>query len=366
MKILVHLVSGQNLPNYIASKIIGADKELFLFTKASLTSLKILEEILPNRLNPVEIPAWDYTSISNSIIQILDQYKDHELILNFTCGNKIMSQAAFSMFSVNRRDCVYINTEKNESIFFDNKNGSINVSPISFSSKVIDIIKLHGQIIKFGDQNFPQNYLLLYNWLKENFDDVGSNILRIAKQYSNQKQYKKEITEGKLRGSIFTSNSKDQSVKICYGGKEIQIQDRGERLSHFIFGGWFEYFCLEKIKALNYFDEAIIDGQLKTQNNPQVKNQLDLVAIKGIYPFIFECKSGGLKSDSIDKLTAIKQSYIGRYTSLFILTYSQIDNKNPNQKVLLDKMKDHDIIHLTFKQINKDIFTSFLKKENLK
>ena len=78
-------------------------------------------------------------------------------------------------------------------------------------------------------------------------------------------------------------------------------------------------------------------------NNQNVLlNELDIVAIKNEKLDIFECKSGGLFQDDLNKLKAIKDT-LGKYSNINLITYYKILENNNNEKVIRQKLKDYNI-----------------------
>ena len=375
MKILVHLVSGQNLPNYIASKIVRPDKEQFLFTKGSLSSLKILENVLGSQLEPIAIPAWDYSQIYISICDFIKKYSNDELVLNFTGGNKIMSQAAFSAFEDNHKDCIYINSENDEYIFFKHSSGNLKVEKnnIEVAADLVDYIKLNGQNIEFEDKQLTQAQKKLIDLLQKDFKIYAGHILKASSKYMRNAHIDLQFYEGKLKGSFIKYNGNETSIRFNLKGKEtFYANEKGDELLHLCFGKWFEHSCYNAIESASVFNQIKINCHIQKNSRREEdyysdKNELDILAIKGIYPTVFECKSGGIKSEHVDKLVAIKQTYLGRYAAVFLITYFPLNDNDEVHLMLKEKMNENKIIHLSFKDLNKRKLLEFItKKENLR
>jgi len=374
MKILVHLVSGQNLPNYIASKIVKPEKELFIYTEDSKKQLDILNQVLINNLNPVLIPAWDFEQIKFKIDEILLRHSEDEVILNFTAGNKIMSQAAFKVFEQNKKDCIYINSQDDEFIYFNNSTNmnKVNRGKISVTARLEDYIKLNGQSITFENNSLTEQQQKLVTFLENNFPRYSGKILGFASKYRRNQNFNFSVSDGKLKGTTISYQNKNTELKFFLNDKEIfSAQENGQELLDLCFGKWFEHLCFNQIKTLKYFDDLklnchILKASHKDGDDFVDKNELDILAIKGIYPSIFECKSGGVKSEHVDKLVSLKQTYLGRYSSIFFITFFPLNDSDEFNILLKEKMLDNKIIHLSYKQIKSKIITELRKKENLK
>lgn len=372
MKILIHLVSGQNMPNYIAYKIINPDKNIFLYTSESESQCKLLEKLIRNSSKEL-IEAWDYNKIQKRVTEIIDNYKDEEIFLNFTSGNKIMSTAVFNLFKDSKKKCYYINTEKNEYIYFDYTNDEIKSLPIEIKFELEAILLLNGQDFEFVNYSLSEKQLELIDLIIKN-ENLQKLVLDIASKIESKKSFQEVKKEGKFKDTEITLINDNCRLVIIYEGKELFNYVGTDTKIIDIFGGkWFEYECYNKLKALNYFDElkwnCNIKRKSRTSNEIYTdKNEIDIIGNKGPYPYIFECKSGNIKAEAVDKLVAIKESYIGRYASLIFISKYPLSTNNTNHKNVIEKIKDNKIVHLNFNQLDNknEVVELFNEKANLK
>lgn len=373
MRVLFHFVSGQNLPNLIASKIVNPDLNLFLCTEQSENQFAVFKKTMVNSSSEI-IEAWDYEKIKNQISTILDRFKDDVVILNFTAGNKIMSLAAFDLFREKSKDCLYVNTEKDEFIFFDNSKNKIIYSPIKVKLDIIEILSINNQEYNFGLENLSPEYEKLKEIISKD-KDLIQELLKMALKFNNsQKDFDEEIKRKSWKGSQIKFSNEKSFVRLVNNGNEIfNLSEDGKDLLEILFGKWFEYSCLDALKKLNYFDDVrpditIIRKGTSISEKYRDKNQIDIFGIKGIYSYIFECKAGNIKSEAIDKLISIKENYIGRYSSLFFISKYPLDVNNSSHKNVLEKITDNNINHLTFRDLfNKEyVIKIFNQRKNLR
>lgn len=360
------------MPNYIAHKILNPDKNIFLCTSKSQEQYNSLKKLIKNSDKEI-IESWDYNLIREQVNKIVEKFKSEDVVLNFTGGNKIMSTSAFNLFKDLRKNCIYINTEKNEYIYFDFISNEIKSFPIEIKFELEAVLVLNGQDFEFVEKNLDETYQKLINLLIE-LDDLQELSLKIAKRIGNQKSYNEPIKSRKFEGSEIIILNNNCKLKIVYNGKELYYYSgTDKRIIELFLGKWFEYACYKKLKELQYFDDikmnCTIKRKVRSSDELNIdKNEIDIIANKGPYPYVFECKSGNIKSESVDKLVAIKESYIGRYTSLFFLSMHPLNNNNSSHKNVIEKIKDNKIIHFKFKDLDdKPKVTSFLnEKTNLK
>ncbi len=154
MKVLFHLISGQNMPVYIADKTINPDKNVYVYTEAAHKNLDQIKSVLSRESDDLYVTPYDY----NENIKILQNYifanlkGSNQLILNFTGGTKISSLASFELFRNLGNDAVYINSENDEIIYFKGEEfPKIEKINVSISPKAY--LKLHGHSIKSDNFN---------------------------------------------------------------------------------------------------------------------------------------------------------------------------------------------------------------------
>lgn len=372
MKILIHLVSGQNIPNYIAYKIINPEKNIFLYTSESESQYKLLEKVIKNSCGEL-VEAWDYNKIQKRVTEIIDNYKDEEILLNFTSGNKIMSTAVFNLFKNLKNKCCYINTEKNEYIYFDFIKDEIKSLPIEIKFELEAILLLNGQDFEFVNYSLTEKQRELIALITKN-EKLQNLVLNIASKIQSKKLFKDIKTEGNFKDTKIILNNDKCEIVIIYEGEELfNYVGTDTKMIDIFLGKWFEYECYNKLKELNYFDELKWNCNIKRKSRASNeiyadKNEIDIIGNKGPYPYIFECKSGNIKAEAVDKLVAIKESYIGRYASLIFISKYPLNINDSNHKNVIEKIKDNKIVHLKFDELdNKNkVIKLFNEKTNLK
>lgn len=377
-KMLFHILSGQSLQNYIAAKIINPDVNFYLYTTESKNNLTVHKEVLGENIESELIASWDYSEVHNKILNIIDKYSNYELILNFTGGNKIISQAAFNAFRLKKKDCLYINSQNDEYIYFDNisDNNKIYKKGIKIKSSITDFLGLNGQKINLSSKKETEPQKKLRIFLEDNYRLYSSAILRFASKFDPKRGFGKfnslEIQNGKLKGTFLNYENGISYIKFVHSNKQkLILNEKGPELLEYLTGKWFETSCFLKIKKMNYFDEMHENARLEKNNKPTYsnyddKNEFDIIASKGIYPVIFECKSGGIKQEFIDKLFNFKQTYLGRYSSVFFITFFPVNMNNEYEILLHEKLEDNKIKIINYKQLNGGLKSFFNKRDNLR
>jgi len=284
-----------------------------------------------------------------------------------------MSLAGFNLFKNIQKQCYYINTEDNEYIKFDFVTNTIIKQALDIKCELKDILMLNAQKVEFSNFKIAQAHKQLIHLL-ENNESLSSKLLPIINKINLTKNFNKEIDNGKLKGSLFRCQNNSSFVKIVMDDVTLyEHQESGEFLIDLLFGKWFEYVCFEKLKRLNYFDNiewgCNIKRKERSPNDTYTdKNEIDIIGNRGIYYFIFECKAGNIKAEAVDKLVAIKETYIGRYSSLFFISKYPLDKNNNAHKNVLEKINDNNIIRLIYKDLNdrERLLNYFNRRANLR
>ncbi len=374
-KILINIISGQLLPNYVATKHVNPDLCISLYTKDSKKLLKSFEDYFNNQMkfHDIEIDAYDYIKIYNTIKNTLNEYKNNEIISNFTGGTKIMSLALFNAAKEENIKNIYINTEGNEIIEFTEE---INTFPIQIKTTIKEIFKLNGQEIEIQPAQLDDKYLDTYNFLKDYHLVFERYINKFRTKFMKNIQIE-PASKGSFAGTFIKYENGFSKVKFVFNGEPLyEKEEKGAELITFISGFWFEYYCLKVLENLNFFDELVMNVKLKVQNNnnsninkKKVKNtatinEIDIIGLKGIYPYIFECKSGNFSAANIDKLFGLKDS-LTRYSNLYVITYYRFKSSNPQNPPAMQKAREKNIEIITYEDLENGK-VDFNKRTNMK
>ena len=348
MKILINLIGGQPVPNYLAAKEIQPDKILNIYSSASDKIMERLNKILGiEQLPSLKVNPFDFNQIYNSILDFAKNNND-EIVVNITGGTKIMSIAAFEVARQNSLKSIYIDSENH--LLYEFYKDAIEKKTLEKKITIKEYFNLHGflnvkeskilynddetrEIEKF-DKMISANPGIVTNVL-EITDKIGQN------KRKNKKHWFKEnviVTKGK---NIF--EWKEGRGKIIYhkNDTEYEFNFTDEKFLDYHNGKWFEKEIFSKIKKSGKYDEVIINYEIYNDENVLL-NELDIVAIRNEKLDIYECKSGGLFQDDLNKLKAIKDT-LGRYSKIHLITYFKIQANTENEIVVRQKLNDYKI-----------------------
>jgi hypothetical protein len=358
MKVLFQLVGGQNVPVYTAYRLIEPEKSIYFYSQDSKNSLKSLKTVINRESEDYLIEAYEIEKTMKIIEELATKYINDDIYMNFTAGTKFMALAAYEVFNKLRKPLIYIESEK---MFYykiqkDNEIKKIPFEQIKISPK--SYFQLHGHEINdsFSADSYSQksNYTKVAEYLMKNYNKHKGSILDFS--YHFDKLEENAIVRYPSQGN----NSKIQATWV--NGKFSIDFNFDEKLSYenitdiefvnFIRGKWFEYVCYKKINELNIFDKLKINIGIKW-NNPRPnsdkypKNEIDIVGMKSIYPYIFECKSGKIDQDVVNPLQYIKNNYLARYSDFYLIYLKKPSN------AIIEKMDTAKIKYLHYDELER-------------
>lgn len=371
-KVLLSIIGGQNLPNYLASIMVSPDVNILFYSAASKANMLLLKETLSAEVLAYEIQAFNYNAMFSLADRIFKQYAGHELYANITGGTKIESIALFDAARANNSTSIYMNTEDNSFIRFTASGGittSLN-EEIRVKGDIKKFIRLRGEetIIRLEPETPAR--LQLRTFLENNFYNFSDIILSFASRNTNDVSQPIEKTSGRYLGTCIRYAGRKSTIMFydkqqhCFG-----VEEEGSGLAEYIRGAWFEHACYQKLLDTGHFDDLLLNVTIrKKQTAPsdkfEDKNEIDIIGIKGIFPSIFECKSGKIKPGAIEKLIAIKQNYLPRYTQMYLITYFALSEKVEQHRLLKERMRDAGIVHLLYHDLS-NIGHKVIRRANL-
>lgn len=366
-KILFQIISGQLLPLFLANDIIKPDINIYLYTAESVSNLHIIKEVIKTESEEVLISSNEFISIKKTVYSNLLKYikglgsyanknvikiqddDRYDVFLNITTGTKIMSLACFELFISLNYACLYIDTENKNILYI--KNQLAENKPIESKVKIEELLKLNGYVIKLKiiDIEYEMKALKFSKAIRQHYKKLSPLLLKLSKEnihkdFTNKYQMVNSTNIGQTK----FYKKKDEYIfemNIQYENSTISdiFTTPNKEIIQFLKGGWFEIYLCEYLKKLKIFDyvQSNIEIESNNKNNDTILNEFDILGIKGIIPYLFEIKSGGINILYIDKLIALKQRYLPLYSKLIFISYFPLNNQIP--KSLKQKIETHRI-----------------------
>ncbi|MBS1517936.1 MAG: DUF1887 family protein [Bacteroidetes bacterium] len=350
MKILINLIGGQPAPVYIATRFINPDLNLLVFSKDSKKQIeKLMKTLNGYSYDNYEVEPYDYNQCLRVLKNIIEKYPESELILNPTSGTKIMSFAGFKLFSDLNKDILYIDSQNHNSIFFK-KGITTETKKINISFPIKDYFSIYGYFIESGNLRFPDNetYSNIREFMFKNYSHIKNVVPKINKQLK-EKLYSLESKDD-TNSLYFWYNLKKEKglLNIKKGRNESTLNINSKNEFDYIMGHWMEDFVYHKLKDENLFDELLMNVKLysiRDNLQPEYQNELDLCGIKDQTVYIFECKTGKLNKEIVEKLRLIK-NLSGIYSKIHLITLFR-----PVESSSKERIKDFNIKHINLTEL---------------
>lgn len=352
MKILINLIGGQPAPVYIATRIINPDKVLFVYSKDSKLQLhRIINTLSGYNYDSLDVNPYDLEDCYKKLLHKLNEYSSDELIVNLTSGTKIMSFAAFKIFSESNLQMIYIDSQ-NHTLITLSKNNKVNSSPLNLIFGIKDYFSLYGYLIESGKERFPKNeaYEKL-NLICSKYYMQMKNIITVINKQTKENNTMLEAVDNSGQCYLRYDYKKSKGIlKITQGRDKIEAKLDSPEMISYISGFWFEDLIFNKIMKSGIFDEILKNVKIylvRENLQPEYLNEFDIVAIRNQTLYIFECKTGNIDKVIIEKLRLIK-SITGTYSKIFLISLFR-----PTNTSVIDRINDFNIQFVNFTDINK-------------
>ena len=378
---LVSLVSNQTIPNVLAICHFRPEKLLFLTTPKMREGKKVeaIESAIQlwdenyrfERHADIEV---DENSVS-SVAQALDKLSLDEsdsLIVNLTCGTKIMAIATYEFFRSKYKNArfVYLPISENKiDTIFPMDQVPVEIIKIRLNLKCYLAaysleVKNYEKLNKLKKEASARQDLT--RWLSAQYIELeevmkyfGSE-LRNHRDDSNGFNFDKSIDEKILRSVkvkellLKRMEFKRSASKISKKLEKHEVQ--------YLTGGWLEEFCyIELEKALKNSEgvDLALNPEVKSRNSGSL-NEFDVMFTKENTLYLFECKSLDPESckhnDFLYKITALRD-LMGSDARAYLLTTakSALEKDGKTKNSLVNRAKQ-----LNAKIINPGKFTHFI------
>ncbi|MBN8707066.1 MAG: DUF1887 family protein [Bacteroidetes bacterium] len=390
--ILFQLISGQLMPNYYAHREINPDFTVFLATAESVKSVKTLISVLGLKDENYQteiISPFDWQEVYELVKEVVGsikmQFPEFNLILNWTTGTKINSDATKLVFLENKLPYIYFDSEHEKTLSFQN-NQLLSTSPYKSFITFKDLVTLQTNnrslllTEEISHPNLSELELFLFSQLNNNVFDwilhLGSLQKKVGKLFDLNKIIPKQTIENNnfsttieyQNGIFFLSISRKD--KVVFQIKSVQ--DPQSALVKTLLGLWFEKYTFNLLNSCHLFKELILNTFVIENSIPinvsYKKNEFDVLGMtpEG-YPVIFECKAGAIKPTDLDKFANHKSTYFGRYTTLVLVPLFAL---KPH---IQSKANELGILVLDWRKLKSlgdqgksKYLNEFVKKQNLK
>ncbi|MEO2493650.1 DUF1887 family CARF protein [Clostridium paraputrificum] len=327
-------------------------KELYL----DLNRIEVIDELIEED---------NYDNLKN----IISKYKEEEIIINLTGGNRITSLIMLKIAIELNLQCVYVDLLKKRRYIFD-KEYRIIEQPLEDRS-ISDAIHLSGANItldstslaeKSDIQEFTKAILSnLDIWHKYKQKLYDNNIFKHDYKDTSRININKCLVENeefKLIYSILNYLKEKNEIEFMEDKDNIEVVFKNDYLKGFIFksGTWLEVLTTLVVQSIEDIDEVKSGLTFYWGDDlKRVRNELDVVAIRDSVLICISCKdSDKYDEDALNELQVYSERLGGR-NAIKIL----VATKQPVKKTVLDRAKEMNI-NIVILDKNIDIFKKVL------
>lgn len=327
-------------------------KQLYL----DLNKIEVIDELIDED---------NYDNLKN----IISKYKEKDIIINLTSGNRITSLIMLKIAIELNLQCVYVDLLKKRRYIFD-KGYRIIEQPLEDIS-ISDAIHLSGANItldstslaeKSDIQEFTKAILSnLDIWHRYKQKLYDNNIFKHDYKDTSKININKclvEAEELKLIYSILNYLKEKKEIEFIEDKDNIEVVFKNDYLKGFIFksGTWLEVVTTLVVQGIKDIDE-VKSGLIFYWGDDlkRVRNELDVVAIRDSVLICISCKdSDKYDEDALNELQVYSERLGGR-NAIKIL----VATKQPVKKTVIDRAKEMNI-NIVILDKNIDIFKKVL------
>lgn len=327
-------------------------KELYI----DFNNIEVIDELIDED---------NYDNLKN----IISKYKEKEIIINLTGGNRITSLIMLKIAIELNIQCVYVDLLKKRRYIFD-KEYRIIEQPLEDIS-ISDVIHLSGSNITLDSTSLAEKSdiqeftkVILSNldiWHKYKQKLYDNNIFKHDYKDTSRISINKCLVESeelKLIYNILNYLREKNEVEFIEDKDNIEVLFKNDYLKWFIFksGTWLEVLTTLVVQSIEDIDEVKSGLTFYWGDDlKRVRNELDVVAIRDSVLICISCKdSDKYDEDALNELQVYSER-LGGKNAIKIL----VATKQPVKKTVLDRAKEMNINIVTLDK-NIDIFKKAL------
>jgi len=351
-KVAVCLVGDQAIPNVLFLKEFGPfDKLLFISTRSmekkgkvrATTEAAELKQNVEGSWKTIEVLEDDMTDIQTKIGESIRSWKneEHDIHVNLTGGNKIMSLATFEFFSSYGGRIYYLPIGKNQAFIVFPGVLSGRKYPINARLHVENYFIAHS--IKPRIHGADLRLIEMSLGVIDRFSHNGafrSGLKEVSGQLRNYRGEKAIRLELSLRKKL-------DALDLFRGQPGLA---RGE--IQFLTGGWLELAVYRSVQSiLNDSLGFVVPSMHMVSGVSGVDNELDVVAVVNNSLITFECKTSLMDkehsffNETIYKMQSLRKE-LGLACKAVLVTCDEslLDGKKREEKASRAKMFDIDLV----------------------
>lgn len=315
MKILFCIATGQNAVNINPLSEINPDKVVVVVTDGMKKQGEILvQEIAQSGKKSEALEIKQESSLkalNDQFSAWIEKHIDDEIIVNITGGTKLMSLAAYQLFSEWGFRCFYCDKDQNQLIWLDDESAVANIgSKVSLERYLCTYQYQITQKSTLADisKNYKDYAELLYKELCKP-GKYDKTCTFIGKIHALTQQNSLQNVNFSQEEDAFLQHLERETAIFKSQHSKIICDDKTRKMMS---GGWLEIIVANALRSDNYRDIHLgVSFEKSTQRKGSVtKQELDVMAMHQDKLLIVECKAKKWEnttqaSEAIYKLKAL-------------------------------------------------------------
>ncbi|MBI3303620.1 MAG: DUF1887 family protein [Deltaproteobacteria bacterium] len=356
------LVSRQTLQNLLPILHYRPQRVFFLSTREEDASRVSLEAVLRERgvacEPPVYVDAYDPADIAQACAGLRDRLRGERLIVNLTGGTKIMSLAAYRVFSQLNCEIVYTDTPNSRLLVLHPEGRA--PEPLRADLDIFTYLRANGHLASTRPQPswgahpslsafIGQHVTALAPFLgalrlRLNLSQGGDLYARLPFLRKQGKglhllkgrplpgltpEVEKLLASGKAAGLIERSRKTEEFIELTVSGPPARA---------YLCGGWLEEYVEEAAREAG-FEQVVRGVSLRWNEQPaEEKGELDVVVLHRHRLHVLSCKTGAYK-EHIYELESLSKRAGGLFASAALVISGERRSVTPALRTRLEELR---------------------------
>lgn len=315
---IICLVSRQAMPNVIPVFMFKPSTVFLLMTdeekKVGFHLKSLFESKNINVITKEGLDAYNENSVYNTLKDIYNSTESDKLVINITGGTKLMSLGAYKFASEFNIPAIYCDTEHSK---------IINLLPQRTTKEIKSELTIKDYLAAYGykieavkNESDIKIYFPLFEFIEsknsiKSFIGFMNNVRERLAQNNPKFSYKSNDN------NFFFSKNFDK-YRLEFDSKNRNVITIAS--SNFKAGDWLEYYSYFKLCQKENL-EVLSGVKLISENN--IKNEIDLIALKDYKLHLYSCKSGRNDQNDLFQLETLRTITSGTYGKGYFITASE-------------------------------------------
>jgi hypothetical protein len=299
--VMVCLLSRQTMQNLLPILRYRPQRVAFVTTQEEDDSRRHLEVVLHARQIPADPPryvdAYAPDATRQACSQIIEHYGADRLVANVTGGTRVMSLAAFGVFSAAHVPCIYTDTP-HQRILYLHPDGKP-AEPLLTTVDVLTYLQAYGQRASLRGRasrySLPelaaflgQHIALLDPFLSRLRDAMrdapDSTRVCFSPQGKQRHARADELVQRAMSAGLVEARQN--------GAHELEMIFQDDKARRYLEGEWLEDLVFETVRTAG-FDSYATNVALAWQDTPEREmNEIDVAVVHKLHFFYLTCKAG--------------------------------------------------------------------------